>query len=393
MRAVGFLQKVRQTKNDLRWESMNRRFLVLASRINHLTIAVLLAILPAGSTIGCGAPAAPQPPSLNLPLPVVNLSAVRIGNSVHLAWTMPTHTTDHLALQRPVKVQVCRALENGDCANVGSLSLTAGKEGAYTDELPADLAQGPDRLLRYEVLLNNHAGKSAGPSNPAYSATGVSPPALAGLTAQVRGDGVLLGWQPVAEPGGSVSFRIERLQLDVPVTQETPKSPLAPATPAAAQTLVVHEKDGVDPGHALDNSALFNQRYRYALERVATVAVSGQSVEVQGLPSETIVVATTDVFPPAIPQGLVGVADAAAAAIDLSWSPDTESDLEAYRVYRRDVQGSPAVQRIASVGVETSYRDTAVQPGHTYAYSLSAVDQSGNESKRSPEVEETLPSR
>jgi fibronectin type 3 domain-containing protein len=57
------------------------------------------------------------------------------------------------------------------------------------------------------------------------------------------------------------------------------------------------------------------------------------------------------------------------------------------------VQGNPAAQRIASVGVETSYRDTAMQPGHTYAYSLSAVDQSGNESKRSPEVEETLPSR
>ncbi len=372
---------------------MNRRFLVLAPRINHLTIAVLLAILPAGSTIGCGAPAAPQPPSLNLPMPVLNLSAVRIGNSVHLAWTMPTHTTDHIALQHPVKVQVCRALENGDCANLGSLSLAAGKEGAYTDELPADLAQGPDRLLRYEVLLNNHAGKSAGPSNTAYSATGVSPPALTGLTGQVRGDGVLLSWQPVAEPGRSVSFRIERLQLDVPVTQETPKSPLAPATPAAAQTLVVHGKDGVDPGHAIDNSALFNQRYRYTLERVATVAVSGQSVEVQGLPSETIVVATTDVFPPAVPQGLVAVADAAAGAIDLSWSPDTESDLAAYRVYRRDVQGNPAAQRIASVGVETSYRDTAVQPGHTYAYSLSAVDQSGNESKRSPEVEETLPSR
>ena len=393
MRAGSFRQKVRQTKNDLRWESMNRRFLVLAPRINHLTIAVLLAILPAASTIGCGAPAAPQPPSLNLPTPVLNLSAVRIGNSVHLAWTMPTHTTDRIALQHPVKVQVCRALENGDCANVGSLSLTAGKEGAYTDELPGDLAQGPARLLRYEVLLNNHAGKSAGPSNTAYSATGVSPPALTGLTGQVRGDGVLLSWQPVAEPGRSVSFRIERLQLDVPVTQETPKSPLAPATPAAAQTLVVHGKDGVDPGHAIDNSALFNQRYRYTLERVATVAVAGQSVEIQGLPSETIVVATTDVFPPAVPQGLVAVADAAAGAIDLSWTPDSESDLAAYRVYRRDVQGNPAAQRIASVGVETSYRDTAVQPGHTYAYSLSAVDQSGNESKRSQEVEESLPSR
>ena len=368
---------------------MNHKLLVLAPRINNLTVAVLLAI----STVGCGAPAAPQPPSLNLPTPVLNLSAVRIGNSVHLAWTMPTRTTDHIALQHPIKVQVCRALEQGDCANVGSLSLAAGKEGAYTDELPADLAQGPDRLLRYEVLLNNHAGKSAGPSNTAYSAAGVGPAALTGLTGQVRADGVLLGWQPVAEPGRAVSFRIERVQLDVPTPQETPKSPLAPTTPAAAQTLVVHGKDGADPGHAIDSSALFNQRYRYTLERVATVAVSGQTVEVQGLPSETIPVATTDIFPPAVPQGLVAVADAAAGAIDLSWSPDTESDLAAYRVYRREVQGNLAAQRIASAGVETSYRDTGVQPGHTYAYSLSAVDQSGNESKRSQEVEETLPSR
>ena len=104
-------------------------------------------------------------------------------------------------------------------------------------------------------------------------------------------------------------------------------------------------------------------------------------------------VATTDTFPPAVPQGLVAVADAAAGAIDLSWYPDTDSDLAAYHVYRRDVHGDLPAQRIASVGVETSYRDAGAQPGHTYAYSVSAVDQSGNESKRSPEVEESLASR
>jgi hypothetical protein len=208
----------------------------------------------------------------------------------------------------------------------------------------------------------------------------------------VRGDGVLLNWQPVAE-SGSVFFRIERLQLTIAAPQETPKSPLAPAAPAAAQTLAVHGKDGGDPGHAIDTSALFNQRYRYSLERVAKVAVSGQSLDVQGLPSEAIEVATTDVFPPAVPQGLVAVADAAAGAIDLSWSPDSDSDLAAYHVYRRDVHGDLPAQRIASVGVETSYRDTGTQPDHTYAYSVSAVDQSGNESQQSPEVEETLPGR
>jgi hypothetical protein len=371
---------------------MHRKLLVSAPRIASSAFA-LLTMLAAGTTTGCGAPAAPQPPSLNLPTLVLNLSAVRIGNSVHLAWTMPTRTTDHITLEHPVKVQVCRALENDRCANLGSLSLAPGKEGAYSDELPADLVQGPDRLLRYDVALSNHAGKSAGPSNVAYSAAGIGPPPVTGLTGQVRGDGVLLNWQPVAEPGRAAFFRIERLQLDAPAPQETPKSPLAPALPAASQTLAVHGKEGVDPGHAIDASVLFNQRYRYALERVATVAVSGQTIEVQGLPSESIVVATTDVFPPAVPQGLVAVADAAAGAIDLSWSPDSDSDLAAYLVYRRDVHGDSPAQRIASVGVETSYRDAGAQPEHTYAYTLSAIDQSGNESKRSPEAEETLPSR
>jgi hypothetical protein len=371
---------------------MHRKLLVSAPRIASFAFALLM-VLVAGLMAGCGQIGAPAPPSLNLPTPVVNLSAVRIGNSVHLAWTMPTHTTDRITLQHPVKVEVCRALEKGHCVNLGSLSLEPGKEGAYTDELPADLTQGPDRLLRYEVLLNNHAGKSAGPSNVAYSAAGVSPPPVTGLTGQVRADGVLLNWQPIAEPGRPVFFRIERLLLTVSAPQETPKSPLAPEAPAVSQTLAVHGQEGGDPGHAIDASALFNQRYRYVLERVATVAVSGQSVEIQGLPSDAVPVATTDTFPPAVPQGLVAVADATAGAIDLSWSPDTDSDLAAYHVYRRDVHGDSLVQRIASVGVETSYRDSGVQPGHSYAYSLSAVDQSGNESKRSPEVEETLPSR
>jgi hypothetical protein len=371
---------------------MNRKHLVLPLYTNHSVFAVLLAILVTGATFGCGAPAAPGPPSLNLPAPVLNLSAIRIGNSVHLAWSMPTNTTDHLALHHPVTVQVCRALENGLCGILASLVFPPGATGAYTDLLPADLSQGPDRLLRYGVALNNHAGKSAGPSNPAYSATGLSPTAVTGLTGQMRGDGVLLSWQPVVEPGEPVSFRIERLQLSSANPKEAPKSPLAPAVPAAAQTLVVHGKEG-DPGHAIDNSALFNQRYRYTLERVASVVVSGEPVEVQGLPSEAIVVATTDVFPPAIPVGLVAVADAAGGAIDLSWSPDIDSDLAAYQVYRRDVHGDLPARRIASAGIETSYRDTGIQPEHTYAYSVSAVDQSGNESKRSQEVEETLPSR
>ena len=359
---------------------MNRKLLVFA-----------LALWGACTTTGCGAPAAPQPPSLNLPIPVLNLSAGRIGDSVRLAWTMPTRTTDHVPLKHPVTVQVCRAVDGGTCAPVTTLNVAAGAAGAYADALPSDLSHGPDRLLRYEVALRNHAGKSAGPSNPAYSAAGACPATIAGLKGQAQRDGVVLNWMSAGEPGRSVLFRIERLQLTAPATEETRRSPLAPAIPAAAQTLAVHVQEGIDPGHAIDTSALFNQRYRYVLERVATLDFSGRSVEVQGLPSEAIELSTSDTFPPAVPQGLVAAADTAAGAIDLSWIPDSDSDLAAYHIYRRDVQAGLPAQRIASANLETSFRDTTVQPEHTYAYSVSAVDQSGNESNQSTEVEETLP--
>jgi hypothetical protein len=368
---------------------MNRKLQVLGGAFS--STPALLALLVVSTMMGCGTPGAPEPPSLDLPAPVGNLSAARTGGSVHLAWTMPTRTTDHVALKHPITVEVCRAIENIPCANIASFTLAPDAAGVYADELPATLAQGPDRLLRYEVVLQNHAGKSAGPSNAAYSAAGPCPPALIGLSGQVRREGVLLSWQAVPEPGRPVLFRIERRLLTTTAPAEAARSPLGPSAPAVDQTLVVHGRDGSDPGHALDNSALFGQQYQYLVQRAATLTLAGQSVKVQGPPSETIIVSTKDTFPPAVPQGLVAVADAADGAIDLSWTPDSDIDLAAYYVYRREVHGSLPAQRIASVGTETSLRDTGAQPEHTYAYSVSAIDQSGNESKQSDEVEETLP--
>jgi hypothetical protein len=361
---------------------MKRKFLVCS-----------LAVVLARSITGCGAPGSPEPPSLNLPTPVSDLSAARTGNNVHLAWTNPKQTTDRMAIRPPVIAQICRAIDHDPCTNIASFDVALEPAGAYTDTLPADLARSPERLLRYQVILQNHARKAAGPSNVAYSAAGNSPAAVTGLNAQVRQNGVLLSWAPFSDPGRSLEIRIKRQQLSLPATEETQRSPLAPTTPPVIQMLAVHTRDGVDVGHALDTSALFNQRYRYTVTRVVTFSPGGKSVEIQGPANEPIEVATKDIFPPAVPQGLAAVADSSAGAIDLSWYPDTEMDLSGYRVYRRDVPGGQPAAQIASLGVATSYRDSGVEGGHTYAYSVSAFDQSGNESKRSPEVTETLPNR
>src|ERR1700761_3137083 len=161
--------------------------------------------------VGCGSPGDPAPPSLNLPAPVANLSAARIGDTVHLVLTMPTHTTDHVAIKHPITARISRAVDQVACPVIGSATLAPGSAGTYADELSPSLRQDPTQLLRYEVDLRNHAGKSAGPSNAAYSAAGPSPAAVTNLSASVRSDGVVLNWTPASE--GTAFFRIERQWL------------------------------------------------------------------------------------------------------------------------------------------------------------------------------------
>jgi hypothetical protein len=311
---------------------------------------------------------------------------------------MPTSTTDRVLLKNSVPAEICRAVASAPCSAIATIMAAPGKPASYTDTLSTDLTQGSPRLLAYRIALRNHAQKSAGPSNAAYTAAGAAPAALTGLTAQSRRDGVLLSWHPATEPESQIVFRIERVleSQAAPATTAAAKSPLAPAPPPPKQNLAVSERGGNDPGNALDTDAQLDQRYQYRVERVAALTLAGQAVEVQGEPSETIEISTADVFPPDVPHGLVAVADVDGGAVDLSWSPQPDRDLAGYYVYRRDLGralgSSLSAQRIsATVVLSPAFHDAGVQPGHGYAYSISAIDQHKNESARTAEVTATLP--
>ena len=130
-------------------------------------------------------------------------------------------------------------------------------------------------------------------------------------------------------------------------------------------------------------------------QRVARVKVDGAVLELDGAFTQPVRVDAADVFPPAVPTGLAAVAlageNGGPPAIDLSWQPDTEADLAGYVVYRRE--GTGDWQRISPEQpvVGPAFHDAHVQAGHTYRYAVSAVDQSGHESVRSAQAEETVP--
>jgi hypothetical protein len=351
---------------------------------------------------------------------------------------MPTRTTDKLPLKGPVIAQICRRERNGPCDLLPEQRFAADAVASYNDLLPQPLTSGDARLLTYTVALKNHAGKSAGASNAAFTAGGAAPPAIHGLRPLVRADGVVLSWKPeAANPAaaGAVdsrwAARIERTLVSSPAVNAIP-SPAPKGVPATRrasgggssggaaereQVLLVKANARAGLQQALDRTAVFGETYRYRVARQEELDLDGHKVMTWGPPSPPVTVEVKDVFPPAVPADLAAVADAAAHAIDLSWTPgttpnttpdatpdttpdagtDAQSDLAGYIVYRRTVGASGSAglpQQISPPGapVETpAFRDSSAQPGARYAYSVSAVDVRGNQSQRSAEAEESLP--
>jgi hypothetical protein len=209
----------------------------------------------------------------------------------------------------------------------------------------------------------------------------------------------VLRWTADSE---SIAVRLHR-KLLTPQQESKPKAQsglMAPAPEPLEQNLLVEpgEQAGAVLNRALDKDIRFGQVYEYRAQRVARVAAGGRTLELVGELSGPVRVEVLDIFPPAVPTGLAAVATPAQAgiqaSIDLSWQPVADADLAGYIVYRREA-GVPnqTWQRLspAEPVVGPAFQDTGVQPGHTYQYSVVSISQSGHQSERSAETEETVP--
>ncbi|MFZ0630000.1 MAG: hypothetical protein WA399_03790 [Acidobacteriaceae bacterium] len=350
-----------------------------------------------GWLAGCALASNPQPPTLWLPAPVKDLTAVRAGDEVHLHFTMPRQSTDKLTLKGPQRAHFCWIPVQSTGTNSAAVPCKAAGDGSFAPQkpvdfslpLPGDLTSGAPHAVEFVVELQNHAGKTAGPSNPALAATGAAPPAVTGFGADTHAEGVVLHWDP-SQPEAGLVLRIHRDLVKMPGASQPNQD--QGAAPPPQQTLEV-DLDHNDSGQSLDHDASLNHTWRYTAERVLQVKADQHELEIAGTPSAAVTIDAKDVFPPSVPRGPAAVADAQAHAIDLSWLPDSEADLAGYFVYRRDVTTGGIAERISGPKpvVPPSFTDTTAVAGQRYAYSVSAVDRDGNESARSGEVEEQFP--
>lgn len=356
-----------------------------------LLLAALLCVL-----IACGTPGAPQPPSLGLPRPVDDLSAVRKGSKVFLTWTPAHQTTDRENIKHPGATLICRGVRDFPMVHCNEKISEEHTQVAhwtkaqqippatFMDTLPANLEQeNPDTFAIYALDEQNTHGKSAGLSNQVEIPLAPTLPPPDHIEVQVTPDGPILSWNAPSLPAQS-----DKLQFLYRIYRRA-------TAPPQKNEMIVGElpSSGESQLSFLDHSFEWQQTYVYRVTPVTQFkGPLGQNVQVEGDDSAPATVEVRDIFPPAVPTGVQAVSSGAGQKpfIDLTWAPNLESDLAGYNVFRHE-KGTEPAKINKELAKSPAYRDENVTPGHTYFYSISAVDLRGNESGRSVETSEKIP--
>jgi hypothetical protein len=322
---------------------------------------VLSAVSPsalAALLSSCAYVSAPLPPSLLIPLPVVDLSVAERGDKLVIEFTAPAKATDNAPLRTLKEVD----LRIG--AEVPAWESTARRiETTVEEPGPARVQVAAREWIGQEILVKvrtaGRRGRFSEWSN-ALRMKVLPPLEQPSLKAVASAEGVRLTWTP--EPAPATEYRVMRLG---PVDQH----PVVIATVKTAEFA--------------DTLAEFGKHYQYAVQ--SFVKTGGSEAESEM--SNTVAITPVDIFPPAVPAGLTAIAGT--SSIELSWNPDTEPDLRGYHVFR--ATGSGPFDRIGELVETPAYSDHAIQGGKQYRYQVSAVDQIGNESQRSGIVAATAP--
>lgn len=351
---------------------------------------------------GCASPGAPLPPSLRLPATVNNLAAARKGSRVVLTWSPPRETTDREAIRRPTVTRVCRVVDRypiAGCANVAA-SLSSGElastepgarvpEVSYEDVLPQALLGERSGAgwgeVTYAIEVVNQRGRSAGLSNQVRISLVPTAPPPESLRATLDAQGPVLHWtmsgNGPAGTGVSCVVRIYRRPIG------------ASGQPAGEYVPVDEQPCRAGEGVSRDGSFQWEHAYEYKAVAVSVLQQPGQeAVEVEGDDSNTVRLKVHDIFPPAVPTGLEAVFSSVGQKpfIDLTWIPDSDSDLAGYLVFRRTGEGEFA-QLTPQPVTTPAWRDQQVEPGTKYFYAVAAVDVRGNRSALSQATTEQVP--
>lgn len=319
----------------------------------------LIAVLGLG---GCAYVGDPLPPALKVPAPVNDLAVKQLGEELIIRFTIPPATMEGLPLEKLGAVELKAGTAGtpfvaAEWEKQAQPLAVVAAEGPGSVEVKAPARNWAGKEITLAVRLGNVKGRLSPWSNFARVKVVAPLGKPEGVRAVATAQGVALDWKDAgARP--LVSWKVFRQSA---------------GEESAVEMATVKKPQFVDIG------AEFDKAHQYTVQALEGEAVSAVSAPVEITPKDT--------FAPVVPQGLSVLA--APAAVQLSWERNQEADLAGYRIYR--AAGEADFVKVGESTGAASYRDSAVMPGKTYRYQVSAVDRKGNESPKSEAVEILIP--
>ena len=316
----------------------------------------LLLLLAALVWSGCGYIGEPLPPALQIPQRVSDLSAIEHGGEIAIKFTLPAHTTEDLAIQKPVAIELRVGVaqnpfqEQTWAAAAKVFHLDSSDQRNIEFSVPAGEWIGKDVTIGVRVFGAN--GRTAGWSK--FILLSVVPPLEppGPPVASAVPDGVRISWR-----GSASRYRIYRRVGNEPA-------------------IAIGESDHPE---YVDTKTEYGTPYRYWIEGIRT----GGDVHAISQDSAEVSITPEDRFPPAVPTNLAAVTSS--GSFELLWDRSTASDLAGYRIYR--AQGPGDLAKVGETRESPSYSDRKIEAGKTYRYAVTAFDNAGNESGMSATVE------
>jgi len=344
---------------------------------------------------GCGAPGDPVPPTPPVPAAIKDLAARQAGDGVQLSFTLPLSSISGERLPAPPAVEILRgSIKPDGLADSKSFRVVYTIPGALVENYrtdsrvnfivpiaPEEIKSHPGGAFVYVVRTRNSRKRASADSNVVSVRVYPVPAPISSIEARVTESAVELTWPvPTATAAGEpvstiTGYRIYRSEIH-PEVPSSPPQELPPGKPEARPAPLGFS----ETNSYRDASVVFDHTYVYTVRSV--VGVDGN--ELGSSDSQPVTVTPRDTFPPAAPQGLVAAMLRGAApgtvVVDLSWSINLETDLLGYRVYRSEQEGARGQPLTPDLLPTPAVRDTSVEPGHRYWYTVTAVDRAGNES-------------
>jgi hypothetical protein len=363
--------------------------------IFHFLFSILLL------AAGCGAPGEPTPPSPPVPTPITDLTAHQAGDGVQLSFTLSLNSISGNKLAAPPAVEILRGTLKPDGSPEtksfrvvytipGALVNSYRSDGhaQFTDPIaPEETKAHPGGMVAYLVRTRASQKRASADSNIVTVRVFPVPAPISSVEARVTESAIELTWPaPTRTAAGEPIPTVTGYNIY--------RSEIAPAGAASStEVLTPGKRETRSPPLAFsetnsyrDTTFNFDRTYLYTVRSV--IQVEGNTLESSD--SQPVTVTPRDTFPPAAPQGVVAALLPGPApgawVVDLSWSINLETDLAGYRVYRSEQEDTRGQLLAPDLLPTPAVRDTSVQPGHRYWYTVTAVDHAGNESAPSAPV-------